>query len=430
MSRKNIFVVGMTDFQHNELRSVANAEQYQFHSLLTPEEAVEEHAGFNDLLERARHQLAAFDGSVDAIIGHWDFPTSCLVPVLCAEYGIPAPSLESVVKCEHKYWARLEQQKVVPDNLPPFAAIDPFDPDAADKLTLEYPFWLKPVKGFSSMLGFRIDNREQLDDALEKTRAQIGELGHAFDEALAKIALPPEVQGIGGMHCIAEGLISGDQLAPEGYVQNGETHVHGLFDMVRDRNGKSFSHLRYPSHMPEHVQQRAIDIAGKILKQVGFDNGCFNVEYLWDQAHERLWVVEVNTRMSQSHSDLFLKVDGMSNHEIAISVALGHPPHFPHDKGRFNTAAKFWLNKFEDARVTRVPDEDKLRDIERRIPGAHIELAVEEGMRLSELPNQDAYRYVLGEAYLGGNSEEDLMRNYQRCWDALDFGFTDERRHP
>lgn len=430
MNKLNVFVMGLTDFQRQELESVANAEQYCFHSLLTPEEVVEEQAMFNDLLERARQQLDSFDGSIDAIISHWDFPTSCLVPLLRAEHGLPAPSLESLLKCEHKYWARLEQAKIVPQSVPPFAAVDPFDPDSADLIQLDYPFWLKPIKAFSSHLGFYIENREQFERALAETREQIGEIGASFDQVLARVDLPPEVQGIGGYHCIAEGILTGIQSAPEGYVLNGEVHVHGLFDMVRDKNGKSFSHLQYPSQLPESVQQRMIEKAEKILHQVGFDNGCFNVEYLWDEDTDKLWVVEVNTRISQSHSDLFLKVDGMSNHEIAISVALGQQPEFPHDKGRFNIAAKFWVNKYGDARVTRVPTAAELAALERAIPGAHVELEVEEGMLLSELQHQDAYRYVIAEAYLGGQSEQDLLDNYQRCRQMLPFEFREEHsRH-
>lgn len=428
MAKLNIFVMGMTDFQRQELETVADADNYRFHSLLSAEEVVEEHATFNDLLDRAHRQLKAFRGSVDAIISHWDFPTSCLVPVLRAEYGLPAPSLESLLKCEHKYWARLEQAKVVPESVPPFAAVDPFDPRGAGQIDLDYPFWLKPVKAFSSQLGFYVDNRAQFEHALAETREKIGEISDSFDQVLARVDLPPEVAGIGGRHCIAEGILTGVQAAPEGYVLDGEVHVHGLFDMVRDKNGKSFSHLQYPSMLPEPVQARMIATAGKVLRQVGFDNGCFNVEYLWDEPSDRLWLVEVNTRISQSHSDLFYKVDGMSNHEIAISVALGRRPRFPHDKGRFKVAAKFWINKYGDARVTRAPSAAELRRVEREIDGAHVEIDVEEGMLLSELPNQDAYRYVLGEAYLGGDSEEDLLRNYRRCRAMLPFEFQEEAR--
>jgi hypothetical protein len=423
---RNIFIVGLTDFQRRALQSLSQRGRYRFHSLLTYYEAVEEKAAFDDLLTRARRQLLAFDGSIDAIISHWDFPTSCLVPVLCADYGIPAPSLESVLKCEHKYWARIEQSKVVPEAVPRFAAVDPFDPAAADKITLDYPFWLKPVKGFSSMLGFPIDDRTQFEAALAQIRPRIGELGHAFNQALARVELPPEVAGVGGLHCIAEEIITGAQAAPEGYVFNGEFHVHGMLDMIRDINGKSFARLQYPSALPATVQQRMIGISRKVLHQVGFDNSCFNAEFMWDAAQDKVWLIEVNTRMSQSHSELFLKVDGVSNHAIAIDLALGERPRFAHRQGPYRMAAKFWINKFGDADVTRVPSAREIRAAERSIPGdPRIDIAVQPGGRLSELVNQDPYRYVLGEAYLGGSCEEELLENYRQCIEQLPFGFTD-----
>ena len=64
-----------------------------------------------------------FDGRIDAIVGYWDFPVSTLVPILGERYGIRSTSLESVVKCEHKYWSRLEQQKVI-DRHPRFGRVD------------------------------------------------------------------------------------------------------------------------------------------------------------------------------------------------------------------------------------------------------------------------------------------------------------------
>ena len=81
-----------------------------------------EEIDFDALLERSRAELDAFDGSVDAIVTHWDFPTSVLGPVLATERGLPAPSLTSLLKCEHKYWSRLEQRRCVPEVVPGFVA--------------------------------------------------------------------------------------------------------------------------------------------------------------------------------------------------------------------------------------------------------------------------------------------------------------------
>ncbi len=424
----NVFVLGLTDFQRRSLATVPHAERYAFHALLSYDEAVQEHAGFEDLLRRARQQLERFAGSVDAILCHWDFPSSCLAPVLCEEYGLPGPSLSSVLKCEHKYWARLEQSRVVSPHVPRFVAVDPFDISAVKRLEqdLGYPFWLKPIKGFSSMLGFRIDRRSQLEEALARTRHAIGILGHAFNEALARVDMPAEVAGVGGLHCIAESIVKGVQAAPEGHVHHGQMHVHGVLDMVRDRNRKSFSRLQYPSRLPQGVQSAMSEVSRKVLREVGFDNSCFNAEFMWDRTRDRLWLIEVNTRMSQSHAPLFAKVDGASNHAIALDLALGRKPSFPQRQGRYPMAGKFWLNHYGDAVVERVPSQAELRELEQRLPGdPEVEVSVHAGQRLSELPNQDVYRYVVAELYLGARHPRDLLYRYRQCVAGLDLRFAD-----
>lgn len=73
------------------------------------------------------------------------------------------------------------------------------------------------MKSFSSQLSFHIENREQFEAALAETHEQIGEMSDSFDQVLTRVQLPPEVEGIGGNHCIAEGIIAGTQGAPEGY---------------------------------------------------------------------------------------------------------------------------------------------------------------------------------------------------------------------
>ncbi|HXF01493.1 MAG TPA: ATP-grasp domain-containing protein, partial [Arthrobacter sp.] len=300
---KNVFILGLTDFQAGELETVRGAENYTFHSLLDYDRLVgAQEIDFHGLLEAARQQLKEFDGSVDAIVSHWDFPTSVIGPILAKEYGIAAPTLESVLKCEHKYWSRLEQQASIPEVVPQFASFDPFDDDALQQIDIQFPFWVKPVKAHSSNLGFEIRSEEEFNDAIGQIRAEIEQVGDAFNEVLKMVDLPPELQNAGGNTCLAEQFVSGTQAAPEGTMFRGKYNAHGVFDMHKDAAGTSFERLDYPANsVPETVQQRMIELAERYLRHVGFDNGCFNAEFMWDQAEDRLWLIEVNTRISQSH---------------------------------------------------------------------------------------------------------------------------------
>lgn len=425
MEQKNIHVLGLTEVQRHELETVSGAENYAFHNVLDYERLVETaEIDFEELLAAARRQLDAFEGTVDAIIAHWDFPVSVMTPILAAERGLPAPSLESVLKCEHKYWSRLEQRASIPECVPGFAAFDPFDDHALDSIDLDFPFWVKPVKAHSSNLGFKIEDEAGFNEALAEIREHIEEIGDAFDAALTMVDLPPELQQWGGNTCLAEQFVQGTQAAPEGTVFRGAVRIHGVLDMHKDADGTSFDRLDYPaSSVPERVQQRMIDATERYLKHVGFDNGCFNSEFMWDEEADQLWMIEVNTRISQSHSDLFAKVDGASNHEVAIDIALGREPRMPHRQGEYAVAAQCMVFHDEDAVVTRVPDEEDKRALAERHPGTVLTLMAHEGDRLSELAGQDSYRFTVGKFYLGASSHEELGRFHARIVQELPFEY-------
>ncbi|MDJ0932306.1 hypothetical protein [Breoghania sp.] len=138
--KRNIFVVDLDPFNLNLLRSVRHADEYVFHDLLDFEE-IAAAARFNleALLEKARDTLRAFDQPIDAIVGYWDFPTILMMAILRRELGLSGPTHESVLRCEHKYWARLEQAKVIPGEVPPFELVDPFDEAAVDRFGLTFP---------------------------------------------------------------------------------------------------------------------------------------------------------------------------------------------------------------------------------------------------------------------------------------------------
>lgn len=425
MSTAHIFALGLTDMLREELQTVRGAEDYQFHDLLDRETLVERtDIPFETLLDMARTQLREFDGTVDAIITHWDFPTSLLGPLLAAELGIPAPSLESLVKTEHKFWSRLQQRECIPECVPAFSAFDPFDDDALASIDVPFPFWVKPVKAHSSALGFEVHDEEDFRSAVAEIRENIDEVGGRFDEVLERLDLPPEIADAPGTTCLAEQFVSGVQAAPEGCMFRGEFRVHGVVDMYKDDAGTSFERLDYPAgSVPEQVQRRMIDLTERYLRHVGFDDGCFNSEFMWDRAADQLWLIEVNTRISQSHSDLFAKVDGASNHEVAIGVALGLPPGTPRGKGPFEVAAQCMVFHDDDAVVARVPTEEELTALAEELADARIRLMVQEGDRLSEGPHQDSYRYITAQAYIGAASREELAEKHRTLTSRLRFEF-------
>ena len=421
---KNIFVVGLDDFNDQKLKKIGESNAYQFHSLLTIDEIrYRKKASPKELLDKAEDRLNSFSGTIDAIVGYWDFPVTCLVPFLNHKYRLTAPPFDSVLKCEHKFWCRIEQSQVLKEH-PRFCAFNPFDDNPLETIPLKFPFWIKPVKSFASKLGFRIHNAKEFRDSLAVIREGIGQLSQPFNFFLHQVVLPSEVVAVDGSYCLAEQIITGKQCTIEGYVYEGDVVVYGVVDSIRESNRSTFARYEYPSKIPRSIQGRMAEIAKKFFLQIGYNNAPFNIEFFYDDHHDNLWLLEVNPRISQSHCDLFEKVDGASHHEVMIDLALGREPNFPEREGQYGCAAKFFMRTHEDAIVRRIPKEREIQKVQELFPGTLVEIHAQEGMRLSESVHKESYSYELGFMFMGAKNEHELLEHHQKALDYLHFELT------
>jgi hypothetical protein len=419
---KNIFVLGLDEMNRQVLEALPQASRYRFRQLLTIDELQHgDEIPFDDLLDKATRQLASLEEPVDAVVGYWDFPVSSMVPILCERFGLRSASLESVIKCEHKYWSRLEQQKVT-DAHPRFALVD-LDDEAPQPPDLRYPFWVKPVKSFSSDLAHRVEDEAAFDQAMTDIREGIGRVGEPFDYVLGQLELPPEIEEVGGQACLAEEAMDGAQATVEGYSMDGDVHVYGVVDSLTHSESTSFLRFQYPSRMPDAITDRMTEVSRRVISQVGLDAATFNVEFFWDREQDTISLLEVNPRHSQSHAKLFEHVDGLPNHTCMVELALGAHPDLPHRQGPYGVAAKWFLRRFEDGTVRRSPTPEEIADAERDLPGTTVDLVAHEGKRLSELHDQDSYSYKLANIYMGAADEGELVDKYERCVAALPFAF-------
>lgn len=421
MSRANVFVIGLDEGNLDTIHDVPEAPQCNFHSLLSIEELQHGEIDLQELLHKAQGKLDAFEGTIDAVVGYWDFPVSTLVPMLSRRYGLRSTSLESVVKCEHKYWSRLEQQKVI-EEIPRFGIVD-LEGTAEKPEGMDFPMWLKPVKSFSSELAYGVKNEHEFQEAVELIREGITRVGRPFQYVLDQLELPPEVEAAGGEACLAEEQITGEQVAAEGYVHNGEVVVYGVLDSHNYRDSSCFLRHQYPSSLPDEVTGRIRDVSRRVMQQIGMDSATFSIEFFYDRDTDTLKLLEINPRHSQSHAELFEFVDGVPNHHCMISLALGHDPRMPDGKGRFEVSGKWYYRRFEDGVARRVPTDEEIAALTEKEPGVKIEIVPEQGQRLSDMPGQDSYSYELAHLYIGADTEEELCAKYDRCTAALNFEF-------
>jgi biotin carboxylase len=427
---KNVFVVGMNAMNAERLKRLRNVEDVVFHPLLTSE-AVSDTQEFDipAMLAEAEATLDAFDGSIDAIVGYIDFPVSTMLPLLCAKYGTRNASLESLLKCEHKYWSRKVMTEAIPEHVPKFTAFDPFDDNALSTIgeaDLRFPFFVKPIKSSGSRLGFRIDSPEDFDYAVAAFRAEIGQISEPFNYVLDQADLPDDIRAVEGHYCMAEQVIGGRQCTVEGYVHEGEVVPYGTVDSIRYPQVLSFFYYLYPSTLPRRIQDQMNEITRKVMAHIGYDNAAFNIEYYWDEVQNKIWLLEINTRIAQSHCDLFEMVDGVSHQQVTVDLGLGRKPDMPRGEGPENVAAEFFYRVFfNDATVARAPSRAELEVASEQVEGTRIVSYVKRGMKLSELPEQDAYSTAVASVWMGAGKQSKLLWNYEQAMKRLNYEFTD-----
>lgn len=424
VQRKNIFVLGLDEANLPTLESVPDSDAYRFHPLLSVSDLQQGEVSVADLMSRAREILDAHEGSIDAIVGYWDFPVSTLVPMLGSEYGTRTTSLESVVKCEHKYWSRLEQQKVI-DEYPAFGRVDLDSADPQPPDGVNFPMWLKPALAYSSELAYGVPDMAAFRTAVEKIKEGIGRVGRPFNSVLELLDLPPEMAGVGGQVCLAEEAMTGIQVAVEGFVYDGEVAVYGVLDSINYPGSSCFLRHQYPSTLPPPVIRKLHEVSERTMRQIGMDSATFSIEYFYDPKTSDISLLEINPRHSQSHAELFDYVDGAPNHHRMISLALGNDPALPSGQGPYRMAAKWYYRWFGEGTVHKVPTPDELVAIERAIPGVRIDVVPAEGQKLSSVSQQDSYSYEIAHIFTGADDEEGLRSKFDQCVAALGLTFDD-----
>ena len=322
---RTVLVVCATFRDHRELPRLARPGlNFLFHDYASTslEELIcgrgEELDGAADpVAEIARIRAAIGDRDMAAIVSTDDYPGAALAAVLAEELGLPGPDPKASLICQSKYLSRLAQSRIVPDAVPPFWPIDVAErASLPDGLT--FPTFVKPMKSFFSIGAQRIETAAELGEVKRKW-AELDAFFMPLDRLLRRHAGAE----IGTTRLIAEGLIKGVQVTVEGYSYAGEVHILGVVDSIFFPGSLAFSRFDYPSALPEGVQERMADIAGRLMSGLGFDNFMFNIEMMYDAREDRIAVIEINPRMASQFADLYEKVDGTNSYEVLLDLGMG-----------------------------------------------------------------------------------------------------------
>ena len=415
--KKKIAVICPT---HRDIRELAILQALRDFAVIWYGDDVSERLeGFSvfDFLSVARSRLSHED--LSGIISTDDYPGSILGSVLAREFNVSAPRPEVLIACQHKLECRHLGRRLVPEATPAFSLVDPISGDfVAGEAALSFPFFVKPVKSFFSIFASVVSNHDDMVRIVKHAGPTLKEFAAPLNqlaERYAPFATHAE-------YLLAEELMRGVQVTVEGYVWNGKATIMGVVDSVMFPGTISFRQFVYPSRLSERVQVEMSDIAARFMEGVGFDNGLFNIEMMYDECDGSVRIIEVNPRMSSQFADLFEKVDGVNSYEILLNIALGQEPMYARGKGKHTVAVSHVLRTFSDKKILRVPDKEHEDALLKRFPDMRIELFGKPGETLSALL-QDGNSFRYGIINLGGESLEDVAWRIQECEKHLAFEF-------
>ena len=330
----------------------------------------------------------------DAVVGTKD-SSALLASLLADRRGLPGPSPQALIACQHKPTSRALQRRAAPEATPRFALLDPQSPEPP----FDVPFFVKPVVGRLSQNAFRIDDPRELLGLHELDRYT---RRYADIAALAG-ADPADAHGF-----LAEELLAGAEVTLEGYVHRGRVTTIGVTDSVKYPGTLSFERFEYPSALPPERQAELHDVAARVLPALGFEGGFFNVEF-FVPADAQAQIIEVNARIASQFAPLVQGLHGRSTYDALFQLALGEDPAWGAGAPA-GVGVSYCLRVFEDAFVEAVPD-----------PDPDVELLVRPGLHLSDQGVNDAQSYRLAILYGFGETREEAVVRCRERAEALAF---------
>ena len=352
---------------------------------------------------------------LDGVVASDDYPGSIVAAALAHELRLPGPSPEAVLRCQHKYYSRLAQRECVPEAVPEFDLVDPHAL-AASAARLDYPVFAKPVKSFFSLFARSVADAAALETLSLEACEHLAGFVRPLEELLRRYTRLP----LGGGYLLAERPLRGLQATIEGFVFEGEVGIVGVVDSIMFPGTTSFRRFEYPSALPAPVQARMTGIAARFVRHIGFDNGLFNIETMYDPHADTVHIIEVNPRMCPQFADLMEKVNGVNTYEILLAIAARRRPVVRRSGAPCRAAASIVGRVFEDKLVKRVPQASDLAILATRFPDARVKVLCREGHLLSEeLQDGASYRYAL--LHLGGEDQAHVQARYEEALALLPF---------
>ncbi len=338
--------------------------------------------------ERALQQVLASIGTerVLCVIASDDRVVT-LASHIAGALGLPHNRPDSALLTRRKDLAR-RRLKEAGCNTPEFLCL-PLDRLGERAPELDYPVVIKPLMLSGSRGVMRADDPQQLIEAgrvLEEILAE--EPGDAFERS----------------HCLIEAYLDGEEIAFDGFLQDGRLLPLALFDKPEALTGPCFEESCYitPSRLPGRLQQEIIEEIERCCAAYGLRHGPIHAEARLTR--QGVVLLEMASRSIGGQCGRSLEfVLGEPLEEVILRLACGEAPGFERSRGH---AGVMMIPIRQSGLLRRV---EGLLEARKTPHVQDIEIHIQPGYELVPLPR--------GSSYLGFIFAQ--AEDYDSTWQAL-----------
>ena len=346
--------------------------------------------------------------------------------MLAEKMGWPGTPTAAVVACQHKLYAREVLQQVCPEASVTFQRMPAaYGEPVPDGLT--YPTFVKPVKAAFSVLAKVVHSQEELHQFTRFGAYELWVIKRLVEpfESIAKKVLPQAGSAHSMILEAPANSKNAQQYCLDGIVFKGDIKPLCVVDAVMYPDTQAFMRFDYPSKLQQNIQDRALDVATKFLKAIGYNYGFFNMEFFYDAETDKLSVIEFNPRMASQFADLYMRVEGIDLYAMAFELAHGRDPWLlPRLAPTAQVATSAVYRVFDSAQPTlqqtipAMPTDEQLTALKTQFP-EHVLLRFPKtsGSTARDFKWLGSYRY--GILHLGGQSDADLQSRLQEASSLL-----------
>ena len=343
------------------------------------------------ILAEAKKQ--AFSG----IIGTDDTTTE-LAAQIAEKLFLPHNDPQAVKIAQRKDLARLNLKKSGV-KIPEFDLLTTTKPLSEQTIQVNYPAVIKPVALSASRGVIRVNNRQELEQAVERVKNMLVE-ERQIEESVREILLIEE-------------FIPGKEVAIEAMLHNGKLDVLAIFDKPDPLNGPFFEETYYltPTSFSEKIQQEIKQTIFESCQAYGLNEGPVHAECRINE--NGVWILEVAARTIGGMCGRLLSLGtGHSLEELVLLHAMGQRVEIKTIKSNELGLGVLMIP---------IPSAGILKRVEglleaQRVPFINeVSIEVRDGYELIPLPEGNSYLgFIFAEAPTVKEAEQ-ALRNAHAC---------------